>query len=1766
MQENLFQQAPVRNESVVGAQVYGHSGEFSPRVVDFELPGRGVSFQFVRKYRCVRSREAGSLGRGWTFAYAKRIERVDGGLLYYDGLGRTHRFARTPGRNDWVSPDGFYAVLAAENGKILLKQRFGGVFVFEEPGTGGRLLAIEDRNGNALEFGYAKEAIHAVDSLGRRITIALDRGRVVGVRDHAGRAWRYEYDRNGCLTEVIQPPTDRFPDGPRIRYGYDEGFRLASITDPNGRTFLRNFYDDQGRVARQEHGEGAFGFRYETIGETKTGPPIYRTHVRRKNGARLLLTHDAYGHVVERTLFVAAGSLSPEDRGGSAGATVPLTSRSRFNRPGELVERVHPAGNAAEWTYDENNNDPRARGNLLRVVRKPAPGVESDQEQITTRYAYEPRFQRRRSITDPRGHTVGFEYDDRGNPTRKTYPEVTGSARAKRLDERFEYNAAGQLIRVTDARGATTRYHYYPAEDPTGAKGREGVQSDAQKAGGYLARVVRDPASNDRRLKGRPAHLVTEFGYDALGNITTIRDGKGNPTRFKYDTHDNLVRITSREPFEHEAAIRHDANGNPIETTLSFDRHEYDPIKRDVARTASTIRQGLEYNALDNVTRRALAADGREITETLARDADENIVRRVRPLGNVAEYRFDERDLLLERRLGVGTKEETTVRYTYTPNGRPGSMTDGRGETTRYHFDGFHRYQGFTNAGGAAKRQSFDEAGNVTRIEVTGDAGLVNERGEPDEAKARSLLEIFYKYDELNRRVRGDRAWRDPATGEALGTSRLNREEAVVSTFVEFGDNHRPSRVFYETGNVLSLEYDGADRVVAASDATGESVSFEYDENGNPVRIERLGPEADRKEERVHDVIVQRFDELDRPVARSVNLEPPESLAYNALGLVTTYRNQANVETRYLHDSFGRWVGAASTAIIPHSLEREQRKQLLLERIELDDDDRIVARINAAGHRTRYRYDGLDRRSAVIYPDGTTRHFERDGNGNVVRIVDQNRNIIVRRFDPLNRLLERRIKRRDRGETRVERFRYDGLNRIVAAATGGSTIVRRYDSLSRPLAESQDGRTVRRRYDAAGNCTHLIYPGGHEVRKLYDRLGRVSEVRDGRDGLVAEYAYRASDQLERQKIGEVLEAAFAYKACQSCLSEIVYRSTRDGRIIEGSRYLYDAVGNRTQEFQLHRGDDFGERYFYDSANRLIGVRYGVEKLEDPGSEFAEEVEYDLGPAGTWRHRTIHDANGRTVAEIKGVTNRRDAYLTLGKRRFEYDANGNRILETNSDDADCAEKRYTYDHANRLVRVECLDARGKTVRTIEYTYDAFGRQVLKRVADADGTQEHARVWSGRQLIEEYEDGKLSKSFVYGARVNEPVKTDRHGSGGTQELFYTFDGRGYVTGLVDSLANVTERYRYDVFGQPFLSEVDGQPVEEDEQRSTSSPAGNPFFAGAQVWDSDTGLLFALETAFDPTTGQTVNPEAGPEELDQQEKSDGVDSLNEVAVSSLAPPAVDPFDPNSGSQESGRGKQAETPFPPLIDQTPEGEDSPRKDLERELRRLLDSLPPEEIPPMPPELEEKPPTEIFIEDLPPGYEIASLWPETPVIAGDQPTDVSGSGGSGGGTEGGNDGAGSSGSGAGEGDSGSGDGGGTVEAMPGSDVVTGSGPRGGVGPRGGARAVPGSLWGDPRGRWWTDPADPQNEYGGIVYGERRRGPIIVDPGPGQIAVGKAGGWGGTTAISWANLRLGGVIDPAENPGVIVPGGEPRRGPAQPDADFPGRGGGACETGDCSPF
>jgi hypothetical protein len=399
-----IQQAPPRNRSVVGVGVYSHSGEFTRTSADLIFPGRGLySFNFTRSYRSSYAATDGALGLGWTFTYAQWIERQGDNIVYHDGLARVYTLIPTAGTQEYTAPHMLYAILARDGDSFLLKQQTGPVAVFDQPEAGGRLRKMIDLNGNSIQIDYQGANIRITDALGNRFAVALSNNRVTEMSDFTGRSWNYVYDANGCLIQVLQPATPGFPDGTQVTYGYDSSFRLASITDPKGQTFLRNSYDDLDRVTRQDHGSGYFQFSYKQIGTTDAGSPIYQTQVRQKNGGVLTIAHDAGGHAIQRTLGVRAASFSLEDRGGSAAPVIPVTTKSVFSTNSELVERTYPAGNVDQWVYDENQKDPRDQGNLLSFTSTPAHGIASDQEQITIQLTYEPQYQCIHSIKGPRG-------------------------------------------------------------------------------------------------------------------------------------------------------------------------------------------------------------------------------------------------------------------------------------------------------------------------------------------------------------------------------------------------------------------------------------------------------------------------------------------------------------------------------------------------------------------------------------------------------------------------------------------------------------------------------------------------------------------------------------------------------------------------------------------------------------------------------------------------------------------------------------------------------------------------------------------------------------------------------------------------------------------------------------------------------------------------------------------------------------------------------------------------------------------------------------------------------------------------------------------------------------------------------------------------------------------------------------------------------------------------------------------------------------------
>ena len=619
----------------------------------------------------------------------------------------------------------------------------------------------------------------------------------------------------------------------------------------------------------------------------------------------------------------------------------------------------------------------------------------------------------------------------------------------------------------------------------------------------------------------------------------------------------------------------------------------------------------------------------------------------------------------------------------------------------------------------------------------------------------------------------------------------------------------------------MAFEYDGAARLTAIADLTGEERSFEYDENGNTTLLRHRGPALGGQTSEA--VLRRSYDAMDRLESQQENDDVPERRRYNALGAVIEYVGTSGIEIHHALDSLGRPAGHAFTIANPADGTKSQQ---IVRRYEYDDDYRVSAYVDATGRRTSYGYDALGRQNTVVYPDGGKARVEYDAKGNVVRAVDPNNSEILHRYDATDRLIERRSRAAKTDAATIERYEYDGAGRLLYALAPGGAVRHTYDSLSRLVAETQGDRSVRYLHDAAGNVTNVVYPGGEEVRRSYDVRNRVTAVHDKAGERIASFSYGGHDQVTAMVLGDVIDTALSYNA-QQRLESIEYRRTNDHELVDGFRYQYDATGKTTHEIQSISGTSYGERYYYDDAGRAIRAQYGVQDVFDPNSTFEQETSYEHFPDGLWKRRVDVDVQRRITKEQVGTLDPGGRYEQFGKFSFDYDANGNCVRKESSNPGSCS---YTYDRDNRLVKVECHDQHDQSGQTIDYFYDVLGRLVRKVVTDTSGVStEFTYAYASSLLIEEYENGVLVRTYLYGMGAT-PVQLSSH-QGRRTDYIYVFDGSGLASGLVQKVGPnaFAERYFRGLAGESRVIQINGVKVGLPLGPSIKSSVANSILSG-------------------------------------------------------------------------------------------------------------------------------------------------------------------------------------------------------------------------------------------------------------------------------------------------------------------------------------------------
>ncbi|MFO0982827.1 MAG: hypothetical protein U1E76_14035 [Planctomycetota bacterium] len=359
--------------------------------------------------------------------------------------------------------------------------------------------------------------------------------------------------------------------------------------------------------------------------------------------------------------------------------------------------------------YQNEGESPRdlfAQANLLTRTQ-----IALDSSQIVERFTYEPVFNQKRTIVDPRGivsppdpeleasytTTNFFDYQEGtgaaiealasvwrirlgdipfdqgdqngdslttqifGNVVRTEYPPVTQGLQLGQKIEKLAYNDAGQEIYRIDGEGYRHTKEYYPFDDPEGnsINTADPPVPRPHVGGGYLKAETVD---------SQGLQLKTQYGYDSFGHQVWQRDprntlsvtlfnGLNLKTRAARGEVDQSGEPVGSEPIYEQHLFTYDLNDNLIQVQ-DFNN---DPNTAASTEVANYVTTRLFYDGLNELRgeRRERVKPGDPLrtylTTYLERDLNGNVTRTVTPEGRTTTFSYDERNVVLQKRKLVAT-------------------------------------------------------------------------------------------------------------------------------------------------------------------------------------------------------------------------------------------------------------------------------------------------------------------------------------------------------------------------------------------------------------------------------------------------------------------------------------------------------------------------------------------------------------------------------------------------------------------------------------------------------------------------------------------------------------------------------------------------------------------------------------------------------------------------------------------------------------------------------------------------------------------------------------------------------------------------------------------------------------------------------------------------------------------------------------------------------------------------------------------------------
>ncbi len=644
--------------------------------------------------------------------------------------------------------------------------------------------------------------------------------------------------------------------------------------------------------------------------------------------------------------------------------------------------------------------------------------------------------------------------------------------------------------------------------------------------------------------------------------------------------------------------------------------------------------------------------------------------------------------------------QTTTLKYDYF--GRLKKVKDqfGKKLTFNYrHYGWGNQLKKVTSPSGTVK-YSYDRWDRLSKAKYQD--GSTQSYRYQDEQCENCLTEIINAADETEQKISYDQQGRVNSTEGANGSNQRDfsygNGEVIVSDSAEA-----------ETHYQFNLHH-GVQKIATLTDATGQSESFGYDQNGYPANHTAKNGNITETEYNERGLLAVSIENA------GTDAERETATQWHPDFRKPTERTETNQTTNFDYDNSGR----------------------LTQQIQSPNDDKAALRSTNGGQQqepleqriTAFAYDELGQITETVSPSGASRTQSYDEQGN--------------RTSTTNALGHQ-----------TQTLAFDAAGRALKSQDSNGIITEnQYDTAGRLLKTTSNGQSTRYQYDSAGRQTKVTFPDDTFTENQYDGSGRIIKTINQR-GDTTENSYDSNgNRTKTQMTDEQGNIVAKIETSYNLLNQAIQITDAEGN---STSFEYDASGNQTKITDA-KGNITKNQY--DSQNRL------TKTIDALGGETS--YQYDINGNRT----KVIAPNGATTTFSYDNFNQLTTENSpdRGQTQYSYDISGNKIQTT---DANSDSKQTQYDDLKRKTQESWVDHPELTINyTYDSCDNGIGK--LCQVTDASGHTSYQYNTDGRvtqkdqniqgitltQQFSYTEDNKLqSQTYPSGAEIGYSYNEDQ-----------------------------------------------------------------------------------------------------------------------------------------------------------------------------------------------------------------------------------------------------------------------------------------------------------------------------------------------------------------------------------------------------------------------